>query len=242
MTAARIAHERNVLSPAGRPLAGAARQDELVSLIASAVAYDGLPISSGGAHRLRRLSARQAFAAWRDFLNARTSDSTFNGYFELAHRPDLTVDPAAERRVLAAFPGPIVQARVTEALDLFADLEPQPTNRGLAAVELSFRSEFQIHRPGTSEVWLGQEHERFGDFETPAGMRLGVSGSSLRLAARFTMSLQLTLPEASDSDVAEAVPWLEAALPMRLSQKHWTRWTLTKNGKSYRGKRLVLSV
>jgi hypothetical protein len=213
-----------------------------VGLIESAVAYDGLPISSGGAHRLPRRSVREAFAAWRTFLDACTSDPTFNAYFGLAHRQDVTVDPPVERRILAAFPGPIDQARVPEALELFEDLEPQPLSEwGLTPVDLSFRSEFHLNRPGTGEIWPGQEPELFGQFQTPAGMPLGASGSSLRLGAKHTMSLHLTLPEASDADVAEAVPWLEAPLPMRLSAKHWTRWTLTKNRKSYRGRRLDLS-
>jgi hypothetical protein len=50
------------------------------------------------------------------------------------------------------------------------------------------------------------------------------------------MGLMLTIPDASDDDLAEVVPWLQAALPMRLAANHWTRWTLTKNGRSYRGK------
>jgi hypothetical protein len=49
----------------------------------------------------------------------------------------------------------------------------------------------------------------------------------------------MSIPQASDADLADVVPWLQAALPLRLSPKHWTRWTLTKNGGSYRGRRIT---
>jgi hypothetical protein len=53
------------------------------------------------------------------------------------------------------------------------------------------------------------------------------------------MGLSVSIPRASDADLAEIVPWLQSPLPMRLSPRHWTRWTLTKNKRSYRGKKIV---
>ena len=41
---------------------------------------------------------------------------------------------------------------------------------------------------------------------------------------------QVSIPEASDEDLHPLVPWLQGALPLRLSPKHWTRWTRTTSG------------
>lgn len=73
---------------------------------------------------------------------------------------------------------------------------------------------------------------------TPAGVQLGSSSTRLILQAQRLLGLSLSIPDAGDEDLARIVPWLQAALPMRLSAKQWTRWTLTKSGTSYRGKRI----
>jgi hypothetical protein len=46
------------------------------------VAYDGLPISSGGAHGLGRISARDAVSAWVGFLDKRTEASPASCWFD----------------------------------------------------------------------------------------------------------------------------------------------------------------
>src|SRR5688572_26077238 len=66
--AAALSPERSV---AERSLVVAARtgQSGRVALVESAVAYDGLPIGSGGAHGLGRIAVRPALGAWIDFLD-----------------------------------------------------------------------------------------------------------------------------------------------------------------------------
>jgi hypothetical protein len=96
-----------------------------------------------------------------------------------------------------------------------------------------------MRSPRTGELWPGQDPARFGDFRTPSGVLLGASSTRLILQARRSIGLDLSIPLASDADVAKVLPWLQAALPMRLSAKHWTRWTLTKSGRSYRGRRIT---
>jgi hypothetical protein len=109
----------------------------------------------------------------------------------------------------------------------------------MAPVWLWFTADFRIRSPASQELWPGQDPDRFGRFVTPAGVRLGASSTRLILQAKRSMGLSVSIPRASDTDLAEVLPWLQAALPMRLSSKHWTRWTLTKNKRSYRGRKIV---
>lgn len=212
-------------------------------LAQSCVAYDGLPISSGGAHALGRIGARDALVRWRQFLDACTDASPIKCWFDFPQTPELTVDPAVVRLIAGKFPGVshrhlVPRARLDEALSIFESLEPLPTNQwGMAPVWLWFTADFRMLSP-RGDVWPGQDPGRFDDFVTPAGVSLGASSSRLILQAKRSLGLTLSIPDAKDDDLGEIVPWLQSALPMRLSPKHWTRWTLTKAGNSYRGKRI----
>jgi hypothetical protein len=217
-----------------------------MDLISSAVTYDGLPVSSGGAHTLRRTSATAAFAAWTHFLATCTEASPIRCWFDFPRTPELHVDPAVVERVAHDFPPDedgrhsVGRARVDDALALFTSLEPLPVNSsGMAPIWLWFTTDFRLRSPRDSALWPGQDPARFGEFETPGGVRLGASSTRLILHARPLLGLRLSIPEASDDDLAAIVPWLQAELPMRLSSKHWTRWTLTSGGRSYRGRRIT---
>jgi hypothetical protein len=211
----------------------------------SAVAYDGLPISSGGAHGLGRMSARNALDSWLRFLDTRTQASPIQSWFDLPQTPGLSIDPEMGQLIEREFARgsgrhQVPWNRVNDALSLFKSLEPLPTNQwGMAPVWLWFSANFQMRSPHSEDVWPGQDPARFGHFQTPAGVMLGASSTRLILQANRSMGLTLSIPDASDTDLADVVPWLQAALPMRLSSKQWTRWTLTKNGRSYRGRRIV---
>jgi hypothetical protein len=130
--------------------------------------------------------------------------------------------------------------RVEDALSIFESLEPLPTNRwGMAPIWLWFTADFRLRSPRDGRVWPAQDPELFGHFQTPGGVTLGASSIRLILQARRSIGLSLSVPRATDDDLMEVVPWVQAALPMRLSAKHWTRWTLARNGRSYRGRRIT---
>lgn len=209
------------------------------------MAYDGLPISSGGAHALGRISARDSFSAWLGFLDKRTEASPISCWFSFPVTPGLTADPGVAQLIMQEFPGghdrhPVPWDRVDDALSVFESLEPLPANQwGMAPVWLWFNADFRLRLPGGQGLWPGQDPGRFGHFVTPAGVRLGASSTRLILEAKRSMGLSLSIPRASDADLVEMVPWLQAALPMRLSSRHWTRWILTKNKRSYRGRKIA---
>lgn len=211
----------------------------------SAVVYDGLPISSGGAHGLGRISVRRAHSSWATFLETYGSDVAESCYFDFPNTPELTAEPDVRSAVAEAFPASgrkheVPSDRVREALDLMTALEPQPTNPwGMAPVWLCFSAEFVLRRP-TGGVWPDQERERFGFFETPTGVRLGRCVANLNIEAKRSMGLLLSVPNVTDEEAAELAQWLQADLPFRLSAKHWSRWTLTKNGRTYRGRKIAI--
>jgi hypothetical protein len=182
--------------------------------------------------------------AWRRFLDMCTETASLGCWFDFPMTPRLTADPKVVRRIAREFPGsggrhPVPWDRAGDALSVFESLEPLPANPwGMAPVWLWFAADFRLRSPRSRALWPGQDPGRFGHFVTPGGVKLGASSIRLALQAKRSVGLNLSIPRASDADLAEIVPWLQAALPMRLSAKHWTRWTLTKNKHSYRGRRI----
>src|SRR5687768_13735601 len=79
-------------------------QSEPATLLESAVAYDGLPIGSGGAHGLGRISARVALDAWLRFLELCTEVSAQKCWFDLPMTPGLSIDPEVKRTIEREFP------------------------------------------------------------------------------------------------------------------------------------------
>lgn len=216
----------------------------------SAVTYEGLPISSGGAHKLGRTSTRKAVESWRDFLAACTRPGPPRAYFSVASIPGLEPAPETVDRIAGRFepsahvPGrfEVPPGRVDEAVELYESLSPQPVNEyGISPVWLTIAADITLLRPGTPDPWPDQDPVRFGHFVTPGGIRLGASDTKLILGGRASLGLSLSFPEATDDDFAALVPWLQSALPMKLSPKHWTRWTRTKSSTSYRSRKLSVT-
>lgn len=213
----------------------------------SAVVYDGLPLSAGSSHGLGRVTAVRAFSSWVAFLDTCTDSSPINAWFDFPQTPGLDVPSDMRRQIESAFPindrrCAVPWARADEAIGLFESLEPLLVNQwGMAPVWLWFTVDIRLLQPGTGEPWPGQDRALFGDFVTPGGIKLGASSTRLILQAKKSIGLSLSIPDATDADLGTVVPWLQAALPLRLSSKHWSRWTLTKRGDPYRGRHIAIA-
>lgn len=218
-----------------------------MTLLNSVVVYDGLPISSGGGHGIQRLDPVAALAAWRAFLDGCTHDTAVQTRFEIdeSRRPSRAVlrqltDRFGDQHEWLTPWYPFPPSRLNEAVAWLERVLPEVTHDdGQSSVHLAADAEFRIRRPNGGG-WEGQQPERFGSFTTPGGTRLGVSATRLVLSARRAMSLTLCLPLASDEEAQEARSWLQPHLPFRMSDKHWTRWTLNANGCTYTPRRLNL--
>jgi hypothetical protein len=98
----------------------------------AAVTYIGLPISSGGAHSLGRMSRRVAYARTIAFLDACTQPVGAIEYkFAVNDVPELKPVPSLERELARRFGNDarVKAERVSDALDFLDDIDPQPTNQ-----------------------------------------------------------------------------------------------------------------
>jgi len=212
----------------------------------SAVVYDGLPLSAGSSHGLGLVTAGRAFSSWVAFLDTCTESSPIIGWFSFPDTPGLVVSPDVRRQIESAFPyrtaAVLFRGRApTRRLPCSSPSSHCPSTGGMAPVWLWFTADVLLLRPETGELWPGQDRALFGDFVTPGGVKLGASSTRLILQAKKSIGLSLSIPQATDADLATVVPWIQAALPLRLSTKHWSRWTLTKRGDSYRGRRIAVA-
>lgn len=212
---------------------------------AAAVTYEGLPISSGGAHALGRMSRRTAYARTIGFLDACTVADGARDYAMSfpADRvyPTVQPPPGLRERVQRQFgrTGDISDANVGDALDFLDEIAPQPTNNiyGLAAVRLTMRCRFRVLDPGTGRPVPGQDPERFAGAEYARSTPLGTSGMLLSIHNQAALSIDLCIPDATTELLRPLVPWLEANLPFKFSPKHWRVWTPTRTG-SFRARKL----
>jgi len=222
--------------------------DGSTHLLESVVIYDGLPVSSGGAHGIQRLHASAAIEAWHGFLDECTERASVVAGFTVADGVKLPRDVA--RQLKRRFGDqhewlspwfPFSPERWDEAAAWLQEVLPVVTDAvGYASLYLTADASFALKRPNGPGVWEGQAPEQFGSFETPSGFRLGSSTSRLTVTSQRSMSLMVSLPLATDEEAHHTRRWMQEYLPFRLSSKHWSRWTLTGSGQSYRGRRITL--
>jgi hypothetical protein len=215
-----------------------------------AVTYDGLPISSGGAHSLGRMSRREAFDRTSQFLATRTEVvDRIDSYFVANDVPDLgrvrQLEHELERRFgtrrgfLQPKPGRIdVESdRIWDALDYLDEIDPQPTNRwGMAPIWFWMSAKVRILDPTTGRPLPGQDPGQYGGVWYAAGVPLGTSDVRLILHNTAQLGINLCITKTDEPALGKIVPWLQQALPCKLSTRHWLGWSATKTG-SFRGRR-----
>ena len=212
----------------------------------AAVTYIGLPISSGGAHSLGRMSRRVAFEKTVAFLQTCTEPVAPITYsFDVLDVPELPALPRLQLqgKLIRRFghSGRLAEGRVGDALDFLDEIEPQPTNQwGMAPVWFTLSSGFRIRDPATGRPLPGQDSNRFRGVEYEYRVPLGTSGLRLILHTRAHLGIELCLPDADDDLLHRVVPWLGQHLPCQLSPKQWRAWTSTKSG-SFKARKLTAS-
>ena len=217
----------------------------------SAVTYVGLPVGSGGAHRLGRLSRHAALSRLDLFLETCTEPIGARRFWFDVHEPaELGRVAHLERELVRRFGPlssdagrrrvPVSPGRASEALAFLDDIDPQPTNRyDMAPIWFWADSKIRLLDPGTGRAIPGQDPTRFAGVEYESGVPLGSSGIRLILANHASIGIELCIPDADEDLVQRTVPWLQQHLPFRLSPHHWRAWTPTRTG-SFTKRKLTL--
>jgi hypothetical protein len=227
------------------------------------ITYDGLPAASGGAHRIRIRNRRRVWHELQAFLSQFTTydapeaarlmlyeDQTIDELFLARARTaagDL-LGPSDRRHVVHGstdvfrFDWPVDPSRIGAALDLIDGLEPLPRYWLGGPITLLIRARFRLIDPETREVFANQGSAVYGH-QTDAGSLLGESSLGVFLGNPSTCGMFLSLPFPDVSEAAIAyIARLDAALPFRLSARHWARWQLDRSGTHYYKRHVAISV
>jgi hypothetical protein len=213
----------------------------------TAVTYDGLPLSAGSSHGLGRMPVRTAHARVLQFLERCTEPIEPIDYcFRIHDVPGLRNNPTLQQEVARQFLEghtrfPFAATEADRALDFLESQLPQPTNEyGMAPLWLWLVTRVRLRDPDTGVVLPGQDPERYGLSQADGGILLGTSRVQLVLDNAARMTVGFSFPDLDDDQLRELVPRLQAHLPFTLSRKHWKRWTASKSGNGYLGRRITL--
>lgn len=221
------------------------------------ITYDGLPISSGGAHSLRQKGFVDTYEALQKFVNAisleREARSVEIELFDLGgggytHFLSLCseLDDKYHRkhgRQIGEYHGNQWKVDPTELRPLIYDLErlrPIPI-AGYAGRSLVAHVYWNLVFADTKgEPLPYQSRSHYLDFDVLYRTSyLGESVLYARISETSSANLFLSLPfEEANDEAGRLVKRIQEYFPARLSSKHWKRWTLTKNGKSYLGRKI----
>lgn len=216
------------------------------------VTYDGLPASAGGAHSLRTKNPRKAYESVQSFLDAAVLPL---GAPEMSFRlwaggpPDIA--DRFKAFATAQLGGPhSVQRTSTEwrvrsenidaALDALSSADSGAvTAHGHPLAALIWSAQAALTDPVTGRPYTGIDADAFGRFAVDGyGRLLGASG--VRAAFGTTASsLSLWLGFPADDRLHDAAAHVQKHLPLRLSAKHWRRWSVTNDGHSYRATKIT---
>ena len=222
----------------------------------AAITYEGLPLASGSAHKLRTRGFVEGVNALQSFASAVSLDpipkdlllevvegdgipkeftdalrSEFDGRF--IRRPS---------RGLGAYTGhqwEINASNLNPIVEQLERLRPIP-QAGYAGEGVVVHATWNLVLVDSERRPLPhQNKEDYLGFEVGYQVYLGQSLVYARISETTTAHLFLSLPfEDVTDDARRLVGEIEKHFPCRLSSKHWKLWKLTKNGERYVGRKI----
>lgn len=219
------------------------------------ITYVGLPIASGGGHRLRSRGFAAAWTLIERFLTRCTDfDRPREVVVELLEggaTPEAILAPL-KRRFSAQFPmtrsrrvgaavGRQWSAATTDLKTLLRDLDAIPPlpDAAVAPLTVNLTAEFRFVDPYTRKPLPFQGAAHYLRQDAGGGRLLGTSDVFARLATRSTVSVFFSLPFAEMSTACRAyAEFLARHAPFRLSERAWKMWALNKRGTRYVCRRL----
>lgn len=224
----------------------------------AAITYEGLPISSGGAHTLRTRGFVETARSLSDFVSSVSIISTPTDLtLELLSGGEINETEFARQyedaygkyglkkftRAMGDYIGHQWALDVNTLHEVAAQLEKlRPIfHAGYAGWQVVLHATWKLEfREEDSHLALPyQSRTYYNDFEITWNVFLGESGVYARISEKSTAALFLSLPfEEVTEDCHRLAVRIQKAFPVRLSAKHWKRWSLTKAGKNYVGRKI----
>jgi hypothetical protein len=221
----------------------------------AAITYDGLPVSSGGAHKLRTRGFTDALLALQSFVTA----------VSIEPRPkDCVVEVLAGNDVPASFTSGLIAhcdahfmkytrrrvggysssqwtvdpGSLRMMIDTLEQRRPIP-KAGYAGYAAAVHVTWNIvFADGLRQPIPYQGKEHYLGFECSFQRYLGESLLYGRISEATTANLFLALPyESVTSEARQLAEKIQFHFPARLSSNHWKIWRLTKKGDGYIGRR-----
>jgi hypothetical protein len=222
--------------------------------------YDGTRLHSSGAHAVRANSFVSAGEALEKFrLRCTNSPPPLLIRLDIRHSAAAPSPLLASvgKRFSASFGKPaavgkkpdgmtnwfLTEAQLMPALEVMDSIGPIPADEhGFGVFNLSYKLEFAFRSPISGEVLPFQSQQDYLNYEGDYERFLGRSVLAVDLSAQSYASAFFSFPfEEWSSDAAELARSIQAELPFRISEKRWKRWTLTKSGQTYVGRKLAVS-
>jgi hypothetical protein len=220
----------------------------------AAITYDGLPISSGGAHKLRTRGFTEALLVLQSFVTAVSLDP----------RPkDCVVEVLAGDDVPASFTSGVIAdcdahfvqstrrrvgkysssqwavdpASLPAMIDTLEQRRPIP-KAGYAGYAAAIHVTWNIVlADGLRQPIPYQGKEHYLGFACGFQRYLGESVVYARISEATTANLFLALPyESVAGEARRLAEKIRSHFPVRLSSNHWKIWRLTKKGDGYIGR------
>ncbi len=222
----------------------------------AAITYDGLPISSGGAHTLRTRGFIAGCKALQSFATA-VSLTPFPTTIavevlvgtgvpveftsSLSSNLDLSLTKTTARRVgeYVAHQWAVEPTSLEAIVDTLEKVRPIPKTEyaGHAALVHATWNIVLLDSSRRPLPYQGKEH--YLGFDCDSQRFLGQSFVYARISEITTAHLFLSLPyEDVNSDVQRLAAQIQTHFPARLSSSHWKIWRLAKNGQRYVGRKI----
>jgi hypothetical protein len=224
----------------------------------AAITYDGLPISSGGAHKLRTRGFTEALIVLQSFVTAVSVDPRPKECFvEVLAGDDVPASftsgvmahcdahfiKRTRRRVgeYSSSQWAVEPGSLPEMIDTLEQRRPIP-KAGYAGYAAAIHVTWNIVlADGLRQPIPNQGKEHYLGFECGFQRYLGESRVYARISEATTANLFLALPyENVTSEARRVAEKIQTHFPARLSSNHWKIWQLTKKGDGYIGRRVSI--
>jgi len=225
----------------------------------SIITYDGLPISSGGAHSLGKLSPTSTWSSIDRFITRCTAPlSDINFSVEVLEGSDIPEEFSKRMRknikqilgrhshaqnngFAKAFSWELPKNRLSEVLDLFDASCPFPKHKySVKIATLYISSTFHLLDRSGTHVLKHQGRENYLNYDTDYERFLGESMLLGSISSNSSLNIFLSLPfEEITEDFQSNIHFLQDNLPFKFSPIQWKRWHVNKAKTGYVGRKIT---